>query len=202
MSCAVFTGISFYAAWQNKTNHWIVVATAAVAVFLFFVASFLTWNDEHKHLVETEIALRNEAPKLYLEYSPSQAMQFLTFSGLVVRNAGKRPAFKIVLTCDPNLKVRLRFDGIPIQRIDPDKGEPVVASTEYFGENKIWHPIGGTPGGQIESCFEWLNDRNEEEKIPVMIAYSDYESKEYMKQCVIRRDGVLFISKRIWCELV
>lgn len=54
MSCAVFTGIAVYAAWRQKTNHWIVEASIAAAIILFFIASFLAWNDERKSRIAAE----------------------------------------------------------------------------------------------------------------------------------------------------
>jgi hypothetical protein len=91
---------------------------------------------------------------------------------------------------------------MPIQKIDPDRGAPANLGAEHVAKNGVWHPIGGTRGGQIEGCFEWLKDLGEDEKIFVTIRYTDYEGKEYMTPCIILRDGTLFRTKRIWCELV
>jgi hypothetical protein len=151
--------------------------------------------------LDNEIGKR-EAPKLFLEYSEKHSAQFLTHSGLIVRNGGTKVAFSASLSCDPSAKVRLCFEGMPIQKIDPAQGEPIKVRTEYLDTNGVWYPVGGDLGGQIESCFERLNYAGLEETIPVTINYADYEGRGYTTLCVIRREGVLFLSKRIWCELV
>jgi hypothetical protein len=91
---------------------------------------------------------------------------------------------------------------MPIQKIDPDKSVPVRLSTEHLADDGLWYGIGGTRGGQIEGCFDWLNDADGEEKVRVAIKYTDYEGKEYTTPCVILRDGTKFGPKRIWCELL
>ena len=184
-------------------------STFWVCVWIAFgVSAFLTWLQEHQSIsVErearerAEAALKDQSPKLYLEYSPAHAADFLRYSGLLVRNTGRKAAFKTNLSCDPSAKVRLSFEEMPIQKIDPDKGESVQTRTEYLNDNGLWYPVGGTYGQQIESCFERLNEAGAEEAIAVEIKYTDYEGHEYMTACVIRRDGNLFLTKRIWCEL-
>lgn len=59
MSCAVFTGLGVFAAWQGKTNHWIVAASIVAGVALFYVAAFLAWKDEHKKF-EDEVAKQGQ----------------------------------------------------------------------------------------------------------------------------------------------
>ena len=67
MSCAVFTGIGVYAAWQNKANHWIVAASIVAGAGLFYVAAFLAWKDEHKKYLD-EVAKQGR-PKLTAEFT-------------------------------------------------------------------------------------------------------------------------------------
>lgn len=62
MSCAAFTAVSFYAAFKNKENRWVVAATALLAVLFFGVASFQAWDDEHKNL--TALQKRLASPEL------------------------------------------------------------------------------------------------------------------------------------------
>lgn len=201
MSSAVFTVIGVYGAWQRKGSGWIVWSSFGAAVALFFVASFKAWNEEHKARADAEGALNDISPKLYLEYSADHAKQFMAYSGLFVRNAGKKAAFKAYLGCSL-ATIRLEFREMPIERIDPDNGKPVDLLTEYLNDNKLWYPIGGLPGAQIQSCFERLNEAGLDETIPVTIKYADYEGREYKTPCVIRCDNTLFLIKRIWCELV
>lgn len=66
MSSAVFTGLGVYAAWQNKTNHWIVAASIIAGAGLFYIAAFLTWQDEHKKY-QDEVAKQRQ-PKLTAEF--------------------------------------------------------------------------------------------------------------------------------------
>lgn len=68
MSSAVFTGLGVYAAWQGKTNHWIVTASIAAGAALFYVAAFLAWRDEHRKY-EYEVAKQGQ-PVLTAEFMP------------------------------------------------------------------------------------------------------------------------------------
>jgi hypothetical protein len=201
MSSAVFTAIGVYGAWQQKGNSWIVGVSFAAAIALFFVASFKAWNEEHKARDEAEESLNDVSPKLYIEYSETHASHFLTHSGLIVRNTGKRVALKVILSCE-RTKVRLLFKDMPIQKIDPDKGESVLVLAEHSNEeNGLWYPIGGTPGEQVRTCLDWLNNMSQAEVIPVTITYTDYGGKEYAKSCTIQREGKFLGTGRIWCEL-
>lgn len=47
MGSAFFTAIAFYAAWWQKSEHWVVAASTLGALALFLVASFLAWMEEH-----------------------------------------------------------------------------------------------------------------------------------------------------------
>ena len=172
-----------------------------IGVFCLALAGYTAWRDEHEALEKAERDLNEQSPKLYLEYSQNHAAEFLTHSGLLVRNAGKRAAFKVSLSCESTAKARLRFEEMPIQRIDSDKGESVCAMCLVLDNDGSWRPIGGTQGGQIESCFERLSHAGEDERIPIMITYTEYEGKkEHTTRCMIRRDSEVF-STRIWCEL-
>jgi hypothetical protein len=62
LSCAVFLLIGVYAAATNKTNSWIVGATAVAAVAMLIVAAYLTWKDEHDKYT-TEVA-KNQRPDI------------------------------------------------------------------------------------------------------------------------------------------
>jgi hypothetical protein len=66
MSSAVFTGLGVYAAWQGKTNHWVVAASIIAGVGLFYFAAFRSWKEEHKKC-EDEIAKRGQ-PQLTAEF--------------------------------------------------------------------------------------------------------------------------------------
>jgi hypothetical protein len=50
MSCAVFTALGIYLTLAQKSNHWIVVANALLAVLFLVLATFLAWRDEHIQL--------------------------------------------------------------------------------------------------------------------------------------------------------
>jgi hypothetical protein len=202
MSSAIFTAIGVYGAWQQKGNSWIVGVSFAAAIALFFVASFREWNEEHKARGVAESALNDQVPKPSLEYSAQHALQHMTYSGLLVPNCGKNSAFKITLVCDPVGKLRLRFDDMPIQRIDPGENHPIRVHMEQLGDNGIWCSQGGTPGMQIEMCFDRMDTGDERQEIPVTIKYFDYDGKqEHASRWFILRDGAMFADKRIWCEM-
>jgi hypothetical protein len=151
-------------------------------------------------------------PQPCLEYSARRAEAHMTFSGLSVRNCGDKSAFRINLTCEPVGNLRLRFEDIPIQRIDPGDTHPVQVRTEEF-HGKLWHSVGGTLGMQIESLFERLDgemgtmaemslDTEQEHRFPVTINFTDYDGKkEQTSRWVIVRKGHLFLTKRIYCEM-
>src|ERR1700691_3057327 len=102
-------------------------------------------------LVKRHAGPSKESPRLYLEYSEPQSGYVMEFCGLVVHNAGSKPAFKTELICENAPKVRLYFREMPIQKIDPDKGTSVQVRTEYLNDNGLWYPIGGMAGGQIRA---------------------------------------------------
>jgi hypothetical protein len=66
MSCAVFTGLGVYAAWQEKSNHWVVGASIVAALILFLIAAFLSWNEEHRLRVIAEAQLADRRPRFLL----------------------------------------------------------------------------------------------------------------------------------------
>jgi hypothetical protein len=183
-----FYGLKYLPPW-----HWYIWIIGILVIAVVGV-----FEGGHRQVVELEVAnsstaLKAESPELFLEYSPEDAADFIHRSGLFVRNCGKKQAFRINLRSDPEKmrKVRLRFDDMPIQKIDPDKRALVKLSTEHLADNGIWHPIGGSRGGQIEHCFERLSEAGEGKRIPVTIEYSDYEGKSYTTPCVILRDDTL-----------
>jgi hypothetical protein len=47
MGCAVFTFLAIYAAATNKSNAWVVGASSAVGLVMFFVASYQAWRRQH-----------------------------------------------------------------------------------------------------------------------------------------------------------
>jgi hypothetical protein len=48
MGCAAFTFLGIYAAAANKSNVWVVGASAAAGTVMFFIASFQAWRREHE----------------------------------------------------------------------------------------------------------------------------------------------------------
>lgn len=150
-------------------------------------------------------------PQPCLEYSARRAEAHMTFSGLSVRNCGDKSAFKINLSCEPVGKMRLRFEDMPIQRIDPGDTHPVQVRTEEL-HGKLWHSIGGTLGMQIESLFEHMDradtmkdlvvDTEQEQRFPVTIKFTDYDGKKEQttRWCIVRK-GHMFLTKRIYCEM-
>jgi len=155
------------------------------------------------HLTRGTQETRASGPQPSLEYSAQQAQQHMTHSGLFVRNCGDKSAFKTTLICDPVGKLRLRFDDMPIQRIEPDSSHPIRVYMEQLGTNGIWCSQGGTLGMQIEMCFERMDDTGDQrQRIPVTIKCFDYEGKkEHTTRWFILRDGEMFADKRIWCEM-
>lgn len=97
MSCAIFTAIGIYGAWKEKTNRWYVSASLLAGLLLFLVAAFRAWNEERKGREKAEDALKDETPRMNLEYSDELAKQSWDHSGLVVRDGGKTDGFKIHL---------------------------------------------------------------------------------------------------------
>ena len=61
MGCAAFTFLGIYIAATNRSNGWAVGASAALAAFLFFVASYLAWKEQHDALSKAEAELNAEA---------------------------------------------------------------------------------------------------------------------------------------------
>jgi hypothetical protein len=64
LGSAFVTILSFVSSAMEKTNSWSTYATAVMAFGLFFVAAFLAWRDEHRHVQ----ALDNERPRIFLEW--------------------------------------------------------------------------------------------------------------------------------------
>src|SRR5450755_3941920 len=62
MSCAVFTGIGVVAACLGKSNSWVVWASCIAGAFLFVVASFQAWNEEHSGRTMAEAQLLDRRP--------------------------------------------------------------------------------------------------------------------------------------------
>jgi hypothetical protein len=67
MGCAVFTFLTIYSLQANKSNAWLVGASAVAAVLLLLVASYKTWKEEH---IEYELqATRNKLPDIRGSFS-------------------------------------------------------------------------------------------------------------------------------------
>jgi hypothetical protein len=180
-----------------------------VAVVLLIVAAIMAVVTTRR---EREKEKASRGPQPCLEYSSQHAGQHVNYSGLFVRNCGEKAAFKITLGCEPVGKLRLRFEDMPIQRIDPGKSSPVQVHTEQLADNGLWYPIGGTLGMQIESFFERLDsdtgvsgdlvvDTEEEQRISITIRFADYEAtREHTTRWFIVRKGSVLLPKHIYCE--
>lgn len=173
----------------------------ALAVFWVFDSSYKLHNAELKEAENSKLALSDRSPKMFLQYSDVDPAFVLERSGLFIHNGGETDGFKVRLTCDleTNAEVRLRFTGMPIQRVGPGKSEAVQVSTDYRDDDR-WCPIEGAPSVQIQDFFETLNRENGESTVPVTISYSDYEGREYTAKWAIRSEGIFLVTKRIWCE--
>jgi|SRR5580704_1914097 hypothetical protein len=176
-------------------------------VWIAFIGSaFVVWLQEHlaakqekdaKTLAEN--ALNDVAPKLFLEYSPQHAAELMTYSGLLVRNSGKQQAHKVDLWAETINGFGFRFEGLPIQHVDPEKRWPVELRTGR-DDNGTFRPTGGVIGGQVDSLFDHLAECRKGASFPVTIKYRNYDGKKFVTRCVIKREG--WPDKRIWCELV
>jgi len=95
MSCAVFTILGLYCLITNKTNSWLIGASFVASAFLFVVAGFLAWNDEHRERMTAEQQLRDEEPKIMFSLLSEPDWTSLDSFGeyvFTVTNYGKRPA--------------------------------------------------------------------------------------------------------------
>jgi len=63
LSSAIFTIIGLYALIAGKSNHWIVTASIAVGVILFFIASFLAWKEQYNARIAAEYRLNGDSAK-------------------------------------------------------------------------------------------------------------------------------------------
>lgn len=172
----------------------------------FIVSAFAAWLQEHLAAKNekdartlAENALNDVAPKLFLEYSEQHAAEFMTYSGLFVRNSGKQQAFKVDLSAETINNFGLRFDGLPIQHVDPEKRWPIDLRTGR-DDNGTFRPTGGVLGGQLDSLFDHLVESGKDESFPVTIKYRNYDGNEFVTRCVMKREG--WPDKRIWCELI
>jgi hypothetical protein len=173
----------------------------------FIVSASTAWYQEHlaaKKETEArtlaENALNDAAPKLFLEYSENHAAEFMTYTGLFVRNSGKQQAFKVDLLIEMINGFGFLIEGLPIEHVDPEKRWPIDLRTGR-DDNGTFRPTGGVLGGQVDSLFDHLVESSKDESFPVTIKYQNYDGKEFVTRCVIRREGRPW-SKRIWCELV
>jgi hypothetical protein len=173
----------------------------------FIVSAFISWFQERLAASQEKDArtlaenrLNDSAPKLFLEYSEQHAAEFMTYSGLFVRNSGKQQAFKVDLSAEMINNFGLRFEGLPIQHVDPEKRWPIDLRTGH-DDNGTFRPTGGVLGGQLDSLFDHLVESDERESFPVTLKYRNYDGKEFVTSCVIKREGWPG-SKRIWCELI
>jgi hypothetical protein len=168
---------------------------------IFIIAAAFAFIALYKEKSELEALLKDQAPKLYLEYTDSNSCSPLSYTGLRVHNIGKKTALDVSLSCD-SPKVRLLFREMPLQKVEPNHPENLAVIAEYFNEeNGLWYPIGGLPSEQIQSCFEWRQARDLAMTLPVVIRYRDFDGQDYSTACVIRHEGLFLATGRIWCEL-
>jgi hypothetical protein len=128
MSSAVFTGLGVYAAWQGKTNHWIVSASIVAGAALFYVAAFLAWTDEHKKY-EDEVAKQGQ-PMLTAEF-----MVFDNRTVLMLNNSSDIPAV--------NLSVEDIRYGTKVLRFSvpkPVRSGPATWVDSWILEDGLHHP--------------------------------------------------------------
>lgn len=128
MSSAVFTGLGVYAAWQGKTNYWIVAASIVAGAALFYVAAFLAWRDEHKKY-QDEVAKQGQ-PRLTAEF-----MVFDNRTVLILYNSSDIPAV--------NLSVEDIRHGTKVLRFSvpkPVRSGPGTWVDSWILESGLHHP--------------------------------------------------------------
>lgn len=93
MSCAAFTILAIGSGWLKKTDFWLTKASIVLAViFLFIIAPYFAWLDEHQRLVETTAQLVTlKVPQLggwiYVLGAQGKSGEMLIASG-VITNKG------------------------------------------------------------------------------------------------------------------
>lgn len=200
---------SLWERWTHPAWGWQVwlIGAFIIAILCIIEGSYRASREVEKErdeaVKERDKARNDQAPKMSLEYFVVGSLYFLQDSGLFIRNGGKTDAFKVRLDCDcwdKDKLVRLRFEGMPIQRVASDKSESIQVRTDYWADDR-WCPIQGMPSVQIEDFFETLNRNNDESSsVPVSISYVDCEGREHTARWAIRSEGVFLKVKRIWCE--
>jgi len=134
-------------------------------------------------------------PKLFLEYSNSIAAQYgMTFSGLSLKNDGGR-AFNIEFGPEVRAGLTLQMDN-PTRSVD--KGEEYAIHLRVCEKkNEILYPIGGMLSGQVQTLFERLADKGNDEAFCITMKCADFDKHPFVSQFVLRWD---IWTKRIWCE--
>lgn len=103
MSCAVFTFIGLIALVFNLSNRWIIAASFAAAVCLFFVAAFFAWNQQRKEVISKDLEIsrlsRIDCPivSVYLWQAIGSGITENLAWGFYFRNNGKSPAYEITV---------------------------------------------------------------------------------------------------------
>jgi hypothetical protein len=113
MSSAVFTFLSIYSSWTNRTNTWIVATSVALALTLFGYAAYKAWKEQYDR-AEEERAKRSR---------PELTASFKMIMGdhpqwcLYLDNSSESPAVGIKVHDVSNGSRVLQFETLnPIRR--------------------------------------------------------------------------------------
>jgi hypothetical protein len=182
MSSAVFTGLGIYAAWQEKTNHWIVGASLLAGLNLFLVAAFLAWNEQHQQL-EAELAKRQRPDVIVTCDWPSSSggskLGDLLKRNLFVQVLNEVAAIEVQIQDVTLEKSTARFSVVPLLRKDKSEqvrstierpnGSPVLTALAWNLETLVYESYkdkvkdisnAWTPPIPIIACYRDADGRN------------------------------------------
>jgi len=134
-----------------------------------------------------------------LDFNNVIAAQYaLTFSGLFLKNDGGR-AFNVTFEPEVRAGLTLRIDS-PTESIETGSAFPIRVLCCSIEENTgRLLPVGGMQSGQIQSLFERLADKGEDEGFTVRIRCLDYNKTAVESKSILRWD---IWTKQIRCERI
>lgn len=180
MSCAVFTFLGLYSLVANKSNRWLIGASFVAAAFLFLVAAFLAWNDEHKGKIAAELQLKDEEPKVMFGLlSPVDWTNLDSFGEYVftVTNYGKRPA--------RYLQIQPVDSAAGVFRLNFEETDILLAGGQYHCIQH-WVSEGTVTGTPLDKRKLWeffhnCDLRLKAVQFDVLISFTDMQEKKQVR---------------------
>ena len=139
-SCAVFTGVGFYAAFTNQSNQWAARTILTTAGILAIVAFYLTWKDKQREL---------EAERAKL---PAITGEFFDVKVGAQREPPTTYVLQIYVACGQH-PITVKDVKIKLYDMDDKQSETIIGNMSYRNDTGSFSTILDLTPGKGRPAF-------------------------------------------------